>query len=490
MLIILIIKSILTLEACELQSGNNLTLTKFYSDNCDHCTKIAPHFNEIKDKIVENNLNMKINNVNCQTCDCSALDITAIPTMILSKGKEEIARHRGYTEYNGIVKFLTDNLEISEKVFDKSIKNTGKVIQLYERDFYSGFKGPWMILFYSKKKDKLRGIFNDLAINYYDRLNIGEISESNSVNLIHRFNIQSFPAIITIYNGILAGYNGKQNIEDLSKFVDKLIKPSFSELTLKKFDKLIEDEPKVPKFVVFYNNLGLANSFYRKAAHEYKLRTEIYKTSDYEMFQRASIYPKKINEEGTDDEKVILTVYKDNVFHKCPVSLSDPHEIAQWLFHSHFPHVTKITNDNFYTIFHGLKPAVILLTQNDEYVDLLEQSGEKLNDGLPFNEQVLGVLDVSEFSMFLPSLLPGFKSPGIIVYDPRRQLFFTKKVSFNEKNFHTDLLSLINDYFADRLRPYPDRSSWKKYLIVGALIGCVVIALISRRKRNTLRKKE
>lgn len=484
---------IATLPACELQSGSTLTLTKFYSTNCEHCTKIAPHFNEIKDKIMENNLNMKVKNVNCGECDCSALDIAAIPTIILSKGKEELARHRGFTDYDGLVKFLTDNLELEDKIFEKSVNSSGSVIQLYERDFYSGFKGPWIILFYSRRKDKVREIFEEIAIKYYGKLNVGEMSEGNAVNLLHRFNIQSFPAIIAIYNGILAGFNGKQDITSVNQFVEKLIAPSFTELTVDKFEEIATKDPKTPKFIVFYSNLGLANSFYRKAAHEYKLRADIYRSSDHALFQRASIYPKKIeDEDAKDEEKVILTVFKDNVFHRCPVPLSDPHEIAQWLFHAHFPNITRITNDNFYTIFHGIKPAVLLMTQGDEFVDLLENAAERINDGLPFNEQVMAVLDINEFSMFIPSLLPGLKAPAMIIYDPRRQLFFTKSVQFNQDTFYKDILALINDYFADRLSPYPGKSSLKRYLVLFAVISAIVAisTYLSKKRVAPYSKKE
>lgn len=89
-------------------------------------------------------------------------------------------------------------------------------------------------------------------------------------------------------------------------------------------------DPNIPKFVVFYSNLGLANSFYRKAAHEYKLRALIYKSKDPALFQRASIFPKDTDDkEATDEDRMILTVFKDNVFHRCPISLSDPQGIAE-----------------------------------------------------------------------------------------------------------------------------------------------------------------
>lgn len=479
------------LKACELKSGNTITLTKFFTDKCSHCEGIAPHFNEVKDKIRQNNLNLRVNEVNCNSCDCRALDIVSVPTLILSKGLEEINRMRGIAEYEEIVKFLTDNLDIDKHVFEKSIKNSGKVLYLYERDFYSGFDGPWMILFYANRNDKVRGVMEEIAIKHYGKLNVGEISQSNAVNLLHRFNIQSFPAIIVIYNGILAGYNNKNDFQNINAYAERLIEPSFQELNLEKFENLATQDPKTPKFIVFYSNLGMANSYYRKAAHEYKLRTKIYKTSDVALFQKASIYPKKMDDENAkDEEKTVLAVFKDNIFHKCPIPLSEPQEIAHWLFHSHFPNLTKITNDNFYTIFHGIKPAVILLTQGDEFVDLLENAAEKINNGLPFNEQVLAVLDVTEFAMFIPSLLPNFRTPGMVIYDPRRQLFFTQRIRFNQKNFYDDLLSFINNYFADKLIPYPPKKTWSKYIFIGFIVSILYAAYKIRTKKKINAKKQ
>lgn len=478
-------------KACELPSSGSLYITKFFKDDCTHCQKITPHINEVQDKLVFNNLGLKLKQVNCDECNCDALDIVAVPTLILSKGKEELSRLRGYADYENIVKFITDNLDIDSKIFNRHTGEDGKITILYERDFYSGFKGPWLILFYSKRKEKMREAMKDIASKYAGQLKVGEITETNAYNLTHRFNIQTYPAIIAIYNGILAGYNGKQTSEDVLEFAERLMAPSFKELNLEEFERLVTKDSKTPRFVVFYSNLGLANSFYRKSAHEYKLRAQIFKSKDHALFQRASIYPKKQDEEdGKDEDRVILTVFKDNVFHRCPIPLSNPQGIAEWLFNSHFPNVTRITNDNFYTIFHGIKPAVVLITQNDEFVDLLEDAAQRINTGLPFNEQVMAVLDINEFSLFLPALLPGMNSPSMIIYDPQKQLFFTRKVRFEKGVFYDDILTMTNMYFEGKLRPYPFRSHWKKY-VFGLLFVGVAGYLISLvlKKKNFLKKE-
>lgn len=474
-------------KACELPSGNALYLTKFFKDECTHCQRIAPHMNEIGDRLALSDSHIRMKSMNCDECACDALDVVAVPTLILSRGKEEISRLRGYADYDAIAKFIADNVDVPIEVFTRSRSSDSHVITLYERDFYSGFNGPWLILFYSKKKDPLRDVLARLAVDFSGRINIGEISEGNAVNLTHRFNIQTYPAIIGIYNGILAGYNSKQTYEDLHAFANRLIMPSFKEIDLAEFERVVSEDPS-PVFVVFYSSLGLANSFYRKAAHEYKLRARIFKSKDPALFARASIYPKKADEEAKDEEKVILTVFKDNVFHRCPHPLTSPQEIAEWLFNSHFPNVTRITNDNFYTIFHGIKPAVVLLTQNDEHVDLLEDAAQRINTGLPFNEQVISVLDTGEFSLFVPALLPGLRTPVMVIYEPQRQLFFTKHVRFSSAHFYDDLLSLINDYFEGKLRPYPYQTSIKKYVFVFLFIAVLAYLVSYKIKKRRINK--
>lgn len=214
-------------QACELHSCTSTYLIKFYKEDCIHCKNIVPHLNEVLDKLRNNDVAIKFKEISCDNCNCDALDVVAVPTIILSKGKEELSRIRGFSDFDGIVKFILDNYDVSARIFDRVMPSDGSVITLYERDFYSGFGGPWIILFDKNRKDKMREILKEISFKFTGHLSVGEISENNVVNLTHRFNIQAFPAVIAIYNGILAGCNEKHTNEEVLKFVEKLVAPSF-----------------------------------------------------------------------------------------------------------------------------------------------------------------------------------------------------------------------------------------------------------------------
>lgn len=119
---------------------------------------------------------------------------------------------------------------------------------------------------------------------------------------------------------------------------------------------------------------------------------------------------------------------------------------------------------------------------------MLEDAAQRINTGLSFNEQVIATLDVNEFLLFMPALLPGRKSPVVIVFNPQKQLFYTKRVRYEKKFFYDDSLGLINDYFEDKLSPYPYKSSYKLYLF-GVLCFVILGYFVSRfsKKRNVLK---
>ncbi|MEG0502635.1 MAG: hypothetical protein RR525_10480, partial [Cellulosilyticaceae bacterium] len=160
-----------------------------------------------------------------------------------------------------------------------------------------------------------------------------------------------------------------------------MILPSFEELTYEKFNELIEENPDDIFFVVFYTDLRIAHSYFKQAAHEYKLKAKIYKSGDVRMFERAGIFPLSADKEGKEEERLELAVYKKGLFHKTSAQITNQRAVGEWLFNSHFPHISKINNENFYTIFHGIKPAIVLFTYEDQYVEKLESVAERMSLG-------------------------------------------------------------------------------------------------------------
>ncbi|KAG0420769.1 Thioredoxin domain-containing protein 5 [Dictyocoela roeselum] len=464
------------MKSCPIDMDRGISLTKYYKEDCPHCAKITPFIEEIKDKVDF----IRFNDVNCNDCDCKELNIKAVPTLILRKDGQEIDRFRGYNDFHQIIMFLRQ-VGVTPDMIEKPKMANGVVKELYERDFYKAFEGPWLILFYSKKNDKVRDLMKEAAIKYRGKVNFGEINKTSSVNIVPRFNISVFPTILAMFNGIVSGYSGKPDIFLFSEFIDQLIAPSFKEIDLDEFTKITK-ETKDPIFIVFTNDLLLANSYFKRAAHEYKLHTRMYKTTDPALFDRANIHPN----DGKDEERVILAVYKNGAFHQFPEAITSEN-IAVWIYNTHFPHLTRITNQNFYTVFHGIKPAVILISQNEEHVADFEQVAKKMSLGLPYTEQIFCTLDANEYSLFIPQLLPGLKPPLITIFNPRKQLFYYKPFNF-KKNLDFQISDLIKMYTSGSIKPYPPKFSYKKYLMYGllAFLLLVIVAIILKREKRPM----
>ncbi|EPR79740.1 Thioredoxin [Spraguea lophii 42_110] len=477
-------------DICPLPDIQGYNLTKYTRPDCPYCEKVTPSLNELEDRIKENGVQLTMLNVDCSKCDCTAYDVISVPTVVLRNGKDEVARIKGstYMNYEDLVDFLEGHAQIDIKMFNRTQIIKDQVQILYEKDFYSGFEGPWLILFYKNKKEIAREMMKEMGKIFEGKLNVAEISAENSHNLVHRYNITSYPAILGLYDGLVTGFMDQLELRNLVDFADKLVEPSFKEINLEEFEEIAKKDEDEPIFVVFYTNISLANSYFKRAAHEYKMKSKIYKSDDKAFFNRAMIHPKEQTEENNvgEEETIVLTVYKDKIFHRCPSSLSDPNGIAEWLFHSSFPHVSKITNSNFFTVFHGLKPVVLLLSKSDDFLKEYEAAAKKFSVGLPYTDELYATIDVDEFPLFAPNLLPGINIPSIIIFDPGKQVFYHKPTTLNKESLFEYLFKTLEDYREGRLDVYPSRIKYERYII----IVLVLVAILSLGKRMLQKNKK
>lgn len=480
-------------EQCELPKHDGYILTKFYKPRCPYSLKVKDIVDEIDRKLERSESNVVLRYVDCTVCDCDEDEIITVPTLAIHKDNVEVARHRGSGTMEEYVDFVVENTDVDVSVFKRSYRNDpGKVTKLSKTDFEKGLDGPWVVLFYEREDKNLNDIFDAIAKNYGKRVNVGKIHSKNAEGLESKYNIQYYPLILGIYNGIVVPYAKELALGPISSFVNELIEPSFQQITLAKFEDIRKHTAAgEPIFIVFYSDLSLANSYFSRLAHEYKFRTRIYKTNDRDLFEKASIWPKTDTEDGghdvADEDKVILTVYKHGIFHRCPYKLADTNEVSAWIFFSHFPHITRITNDNFYAVFHGFKPTVLLIARNEEYVDDLERISAKYHSGMPFTNFIFSTIDVDLFPLFLPSLLPKLKHPAIVIFDPVKQLFYHKRFRIDSKTLEEKVIGLLRDYGNGRVELYPPRSrSVLKYIVVLAgVIGVAMGVLLRARYAKT-----
>lgn len=476
-------------EQCELPKHDGYILTKFYKPRCPYSLRVKDIVDEIDTKLERSGSGIILRYVDCTVCSCDEDEIITVPTLAIHKNDVEIARHRGSGTMEEYVEFLVENTDVDMSVFKRTYRNvSGEVTNLKEADFEKGLDGPWVVLFYEKEDQSLDRLVGDIAKGYGKRVSVGKIHSRNAEGLEKKYNIQYYPLILGIYSSIVVPYSKELAIAPISRFVDELIEPTFQQMSMTKFEDVRKHMGAGEAiFIVFYSDLGLANSYFSRLAHEYKFKARIYKTNDRSLFDKASIWPKTETEDDghatADEDKVILTVYKHRIFHRCPYKLADTDEISAWIFFSHFPHITRITNDNFYAVFHGFKPTVLLIARNEEHVDDLEKISARYHSGRPFTNFIFSTIDVDAFPLFLPSLLPKLKHPAIVIFDPIKQLFYHRKFKIHSRTLEAKTISLLRDYESGKIGLYPPRgSSVLRYILVFAgIIGIAMGAALRLR---------
>lgn len=453
---------------CELVSGNNdYTVSLFYDKACENCDHLISFLEEIDSRLERNEKNITIRYKNCDTCNCKSDSIVKFPTIKITQRGNELMRIDGKREFNEILEAIIKSSGFDRVIFTKNIKaHPGHVVKLKERDFFSGFSGPWIILFYGKLTDKKRELVFKIAQEYTNILNVGEIDGNTSPVLVRRFSLGYLPSIVALYDGLIVGYNAQDTIEDLKGFVEYLIKPSFESLTLDELEKMeAPNGLKHPIFIVFYKNVNIANEYYRGIAHEYKFRSTIYKSNDENLLKKSNI--------NLDDADLKLVLYKNKMYHVSPYDATKNNKILEWIWHSHYPLVTRLNNDDFYAIMHGLKPVILLLTHSEDFVEEFEKASEKNHNGMPFSDFIFSTIDVSKYPLFIPSLVPNIKVPWIVIYNPVTQLFYTESMKVTKEKVGPVVDKLIEKYNSEKLSRYPfKRFPLKKIMMVVVLIGC------------------
>ncbi|KCZ80267.1 hypothetical protein H312_02323 [Anncaliia algerae PRA339] len=461
------------LDTCTIPDTEGFILTKYYKPECPHCIKIEGYIDEIDSLLERNGIDLKMHYVDCSTCNCEEKNIKLVPTVILSQNNVEKEKIVGKANYNAYINMINNHMNIPNTVFYRHKKNIpGKVVKLKEFDFDDAFEGPWIILFNSDKDKSTRKIFEKIAAEYKDVISFGELNTKRTKKIRNKVNVQDESSILALFRGLVAEMTEERTYEKIKEFSEKLIEPSFKLMDM----KLFKEETRFlkrgePLFLVFYSDLGLANLYFKRIAHEYKFRTKFYKTNDPLLFERASIFPKKAGIENmNDNDKVILSVYKNGIFHQCPFGLEENNKIPEWIFNSHFPNLTRITNENFSSVFHGLKPVLLLVTRNDQFVDKLESFSTNKYYGLPFYEFLFAALDVDSFPKFTEYFLPTLSIPILVIYNPQTQKFYFKLSKFDKVDFNEYANRMLVDYESNKLYEYPKGKSYTIYFVILAIV--------------------
>lgn len=444
-------------------STKGLVLTKYYRSTCPHCERIAPLLAEAHDILQKNKIKIQLINVECAECDCRVANITAVPTIVLARDGLELGRFQGYREYDFIADFISKKGGISMDILtERTESKDGQVLKLKVSDFYTAFHGPWLILFYDAEDDVKRQLVKEIADIYSGKIQVGEIYKSDAESIEVRYNIQKYPTIVGMYGNANVEFRG-ENLSKLMDFCEKLLEPSFKEIELPEFishrDALKSGDP---IFIVFYTNITKANALFNEVAKDFKFRTKFFKTGDSKIFELAGIHP-------TTNEDVLLVVYRNNVFYRYPLDISNTPELYDWLFHAHYPHVSLFSEKNFQTLFYGIKPLVILITRNEEFIDKFEQVSKDRHLGLPFATEIFVAMDMKDFSTFAKVFFPGHKTPSLLIYDPISKKIFSEKRRITQININNETHRMLRLYDTNKL-PELRRGYWSLMWLIGVVL--------------------
>ncbi len=457
---------------------NGVVLNHYVINNCHACTGLAPIMVELLDNIEKTDLDIKYRKVVCNDCDCTG--VRKFPTVEITYDKEVKATTTGLKTYGALAKWLGDELQLPDpNIFlngHVDHENT-KLKKLTEKDLVMGLDGNWLVLFHENNSE-VKKLVGDLAERNPD-LSVGEIHKNALGASAARFNIEAYPYLIAMNHGIVVPYvHDLANVAELKKFVNKLTTPSFQDISF----ETLRNENKgstngEPVYVVIHKDFDVASHYFMDMAQQFKFKASIYRSNDPRMFIESGFTPN--DKSSKHNELVKLFVYKNGSFYPCPAKLEEKEEQVQWIFHTHFPHLNEINNENFYSIFHGIKPVVVLLTNGDKYVKQCEHVAAERPVGAPFSQTIFAVLDDAMYPGFrnqMLSKMPNF--PFIAVFNPIESKWHYKNINLSQSNIKQVTMDIINEYFNKTLLVYPPKESYMKYYVMSAALFIVIFYLI------------
>ncbi|WUR02525.1 DnaJ subfamily C member [Vairimorpha necatrix] len=478
LLVVLGLTMQVVLEECGVQP-NGLVLTDYYQKWCPACQKLEPVLSEIDNTLDRHGYDITIQKIDCNECDFNKEEITSSP------------QFTGYKSYKEIGEFLTSHTDLDKAIFADHIESKPKeLLELTDSDMYQGLDGPWIVYFYYKESTKFESIMLELQKIYESKINFGKISYAQSKDLVHQYNLQSYPAIYGFFNGLMVPFLESVNLNELSKFSDKLIEQSFKKLNVSEFKQAIQllDHGE-PLYLVFHTDQSKANQYFAEHAHKYKFKTKIYHTNDKMLFAMASIFPSSKDEKANaeDSDMVKLGVYKNGRFYEYKGNINDENELSAWLFHTHFSYVTEIKSSTFSSIFNGFKPALILLTKDEQFIKEFNDFSADRHLGSPFVNLLFAALNTNEYENFVPSLLPNMETPTLVIYDPINKQFRHTKIPLTKENFTKSAMKVLQMYEHGSLPLYPVIHSYKKYYILA--IGFIILGVLIATRTSQHKKR-
>lgn len=462
-----------TYETCRLPPATGLTITKYYRKDCKHCQSIAPKIEEVISAIEKTGTQVTGAMIDTETCHEESKDIESIPAVVVARDGKQLLKFTGDRSYEDITKMVAQATGIHPSAFSGHKTDFTEIIQLTKDDFLSGFTGPWVIYFEDSYSKPVETILLETYRTFGGEIKVAKYVGADKEIVAGRYYIYDFPGILIMYDGILMRYNGDMTLAAFHAFCERLVAPGFKEITPEELQRI-----DAPTFVVFYSDVVLANRTFRRIAHDLKMNAQTY----------------KMKIDTPDGENILkLAVFKNGSKFYYDGNINDEGAVREWLFHTHFPNLSKLSMDNFYSIFHGLKPVISIITDggNTKEIAKFESIAFEHNRGSSSSPYVFVFIDKKEYPKFTEANFGVLRGkPLIVFFDPEKQMFYGEKIKPHEK-IEAYFQRQVKQFEKNELRKYArEKPLSYKWLVGGVILVLGIAAVVklgaSKKSRHIL----
>ncbi|XP_022671125.1 thioredoxin domain-containing protein 5-like isoform X2 [Varroa destructor] len=227
-------QSVVSLDKAAYEAGivmDKPYFVKFYAPWCGHCQRLAPTWEQLADKFVDKD-KVIIAKVDCteEPEICTDHEIQGYPTLKFFKAgqKKNGEKYRGSRELEALSSWVLEKIG-SKKPEKQPVEG---LVELTDATFDAHIaSGKHFVKFFAPWCGHCRNLaptWEKLAEKYASSkdVTVGKVDCTVHVDLCKRFEVRGYPTLLFLQNAgkAVEKYQGSRTLDDLSNFVDKMVK--------------------------------------------------------------------------------------------------------------------------------------------------------------------------------------------------------------------------------------------------------------------------
>ncbi|KAJ3713890.1 thioredoxin-like protein [Lentinula raphanica] len=378
----------LTPENFKSSIASGVWFIEHFSPYCGHCRAFAPTWEQLVENNKEGNAQatgVKLAQVNCAVHGdlCNANNVKGYPQLNLYNNGEFVETFKGGRDLDRLTEFVKRHAPpppsevqpavdtVEDEVSSGPTPNlSGSVLVLNDSNFQSALQeGPAFVKFFAPwcgHCKKLAPTWKNLAKTMQSKLTIAEVDCETHKALCKENDIQGFPTLVYISDGIKTEYNGGRKIEQLTDFATKASASNVKSISSDDLEKYVSAENLVYVLLHPFDDLKLS-SVLKPLFSSLLGSPMVYTISDppQSMKSRFSI-------PSTSSWAIVALRDHDfdtpsAVYSSSRSASSVQHDdselglIKTWLLHNRLPTTTELTQESFQSVMNSpARPLVVL----------------------------------------------------------------------------------------------------------------------------------